>query len=85
MQSKMNNKVIIAGAGAGKTTFLINEAIKNCQENNILITTFTQANRDEIKKKVIEKKRLYSCEHYHSDLVFFSVTTWSKAISKCTI
>lgn len=56
MQSKMNNKVIIAGAGAGKTTFLINEAIKNCQENNILITTFTQANRDEIKKKVIEKK-----------------------------
>ena len=51
----MNNKVIIAGAGAGKTTFLIDEAIKNCQENNILITTFTQANRDEIKKKLIEK------------------------------
>ncbi|GIM50155.1 UvrD-helicase domain-containing protein [Capnocytophaga stomatis] len=51
----MNNKVIIAGAGAGKTTFLVNEAIKNCQENNVLITTFTHANRDEIKKKFIEK------------------------------
>lgn len=33
MQSKpKNNKVIIAGAGAGKTTFLVNEALKNSQE-----------------------------------------------------
>jgi DNA helicase-2/ATP-dependent DNA helicase PcrA len=49
-----NNKLIIAGAGSGKTTFLIDEAIKH-RDKKILITTYTQANEVEIKNKIIEK------------------------------
>ena len=46
------NKLIIAGAGTGKTTFLVNEALKTSEE--VLITTFTEANEKEIRKKFIE-------------------------------
>lgn len=46
------NKLIIAVAGAGKTTYLIHEALK--QEKEVLITTYTEANENEIKKKFIE-------------------------------
>ena len=46
------NKLIIAAAGAGKTTYLINEALK--QNKEVLITTYTEANESEIKKKFIE-------------------------------
>lgn len=46
----MNNKLIMAGAGAGKTTFLVNEALK-LSDKKILITTFTISNAEEIKKK----------------------------------
>jgi len=46
------NKLIIAAAGAGKTTYLINEALTHDKE--ILITTYTEANENEIKKKFIE-------------------------------
>lgn len=49
-----NNKLIIAAAGSGKTTYLIDEAIKN-REKKVLITTYTQANEAEIRKKIIEK------------------------------
>lgn len=47
------NKLIIAAAGAGKTTFIVKEALKQ-KDNNVLITTYTQANEDEIRKKIIE-------------------------------
>ncbi len=46
------NKLIIAAAGAGKTTFLINEALQ--KNDDVLITTYTEANESEIKKKFIE-------------------------------
>ena len=49
-----DNKLIIAAAGSGKTTYLIDEAIRN-REKKVLITTYTQANETEIKKKIIEK------------------------------
>ena len=49
-----DNKLIIAAAGSGKTTYLIDEAIKN-SDKKVLITTYTQANEAEIKKKIIEK------------------------------
>jgi Superfamily I DNA and RNA helicases len=52
----MNNKLIIAAAGSGKTTFLVEEALKQ-KEEKILITTYTQANEAEIRKKIIEKNR----------------------------
>lgn len=50
------NKLIIAAAGAGKTTFLVDEALK-IKDGNVLITTYTQANEEEIRKKIIEKNK----------------------------
>lgn len=50
-----NNKLIIAAAGSGKTTYLVNEALKNSNEK-ILITTYTEANEAEIRQKIIQKK-----------------------------
>ena len=46
------NKLIIAAAGSGKTTTLVLNALSQTQR--VLITTFTQANEQEIKKKIIE-------------------------------
>jgi len=48
-----NNKLIIAAAGSGKTTFLVNEALKQ-REGKVLITTFTQANEEEILRKIVK-------------------------------
>lgn len=57
MQSNLtNNKLIIAAAGSGKTTFLVEEALKQ-KEGKVLITTYTQANESEIRKKIIEKNK----------------------------
>lgn len=47
------NKLIVAAAGAGKTTFLVKEALKLKRER-VLITTYTQANEAEIRKKIFE-------------------------------
>lgn len=49
----MVNRLMIAAAGAGKTTYLVEESLK--QSGNVLITTFTNANEMEIKKKFLEK------------------------------
>lgn len=49
----MKNKLILACAGSGKTTFIINEALK-IKNSDVLITTFTINNKDEIKRKIIE-------------------------------
>ncbi|PKP29599.1 MAG: DNA helicase II [Bacteroidetes bacterium HGW-Bacteroidetes-17] len=62
-----NNKLIIAAAGSGKTTFLINEAMK-FRDERVLITTYTEANEEEIKKKFIKK--------YKSVPSFVKVQTW---------
>ena len=48
----MNNKLIIAAAGSGKTTHLVQEAHKKSHKK-ILITTFTDNNASEIKQKFI--------------------------------
>ncbi|MEG0926792.1 UvrD-helicase domain-containing protein [Chryseobacterium sp.] len=56
MQLQQNNKLIIAAAGSGKTTFLIEEAIKQ-KKGKVLITTFTQANESEIKRKFVTKNK----------------------------
>jgi DNA helicase II / ATP-dependent DNA helicase PcrA len=48
------NKLIIATAGAGKTTFLVREAL-NISNGNVLITTFTNANEAEIRSKLINE------------------------------
>lgn len=49
---QLKNKVIIAAAGSGKTTFLVNEAIKK-SNYKVLIVTFTNKNKAEIIKKFI--------------------------------
>lgn len=50
----VKNLFIHALAGSGKTTKLINFALK-FPDKKILITTFTNKNIEEIKKKIIEK------------------------------
>ena len=49
-----NNKLIIAAAGSGKTTHLVKEALKIDKSENVLITTYTEANEAEIRKKIIK-------------------------------
>jgi DNA helicase-2/ATP-dependent DNA helicase PcrA len=51
-----NNKLIISAAGSGKTTYLINEALKRTSEK-VLITTYTEANEAEIRKKILQKRK----------------------------
>ena len=48
----MSNKLIIAAAGSGKTTFLVKQAL-SIHDGRVLITTFTEANEQEINKKFI--------------------------------
>lgn len=50
----MNNKIIIAAAGSGKTRTLVEKALK-ITDKNVLITTFTEANKAGIKKKIIKE------------------------------
>jgi len=51
-----DNRLVIASAGSGKTTQLVDKALSKT-DGNILITTYTQANEREIKKKIIQKLR----------------------------
>jgi len=60
----MGSKLLIAAAGAGKTTFLIKEA--NKINSRILITTYTRSNEEEIKKAIINE---YGCIPSHIDLL----------------
>lgn len=46
------NRLIVAAAGSGKTTFLVNEALN--RTGRVLITTFTEANEQEIRNKIVE-------------------------------
>jgi len=50
----MNNNLLIAGAGTGKTTFIINKALS--QQSRVLITTYTIKCRKEIEEQIISKK-----------------------------
>jgi DNA helicase-2/ATP-dependent DNA helicase PcrA len=50
----MSNKLVIASAGSGKTTHLVDLALSN-SDKKVLITTYTQANQEEIKAKILKK------------------------------
>ncbi len=52
-----NNELIIATAGSGKTTYLVKEALK-IKDENVLVTTYTDENEEEIKKKFILENRV---------------------------
>lgn len=45
---------MIAAAGSGKTTYLVTKALEASGEN-VLITTYTEENEREIRRKIIEK------------------------------
>lgn len=62
----MVNRLIIAAAGSGKTTYLVKDALQ--QTDNVLITTFTIANKLEIHKKFIE---INGCVPHH-----VTIQTW---------
>jgi hypothetical protein len=47
------NKIVIAAAGSGKTTYLVEEAVK-IKGERVLITTYTESNEAEIRKKFFE-------------------------------
>lgn len=49
---QLSNRVIVAAAGSGKTTFIVNEALENAPKKT-LIVTYTNKNREEIEKKII--------------------------------
>ncbi len=50
---QLKNKVIIAAAGSGKTTYLVQETIRR-NTSRVLIVTFTNKNKEEIIKKFIQ-------------------------------
>jgi DNA helicase-2/ATP-dependent DNA helicase PcrA len=47
------NKIVIAAAGSGKTTYLVEEAAK-IKRGRVLITTYTESNEAEIRQKFFE-------------------------------
>jgi DNA helicase-2/ATP-dependent DNA helicase PcrA len=49
-----NNKLIVAAAGSGKTTYLVKQALA-VTDANILITTYTENNEKEIRERFFKK------------------------------
>lgn len=49
------NSLILAAAGSGKTEYIVDNALARI--GNVLITTFTESNTDEIKTRIIQKKK----------------------------
>ncbi|MFN3454599.1 MAG: UvrD-helicase domain-containing protein [Pseudobdellovibrio sp.] len=52
--TELKHLFVVASAGSGKTTYLVETAL-NINDKNVLITTYTEANAEEIKTKIIEK------------------------------
>lgn len=51
-----DNRLVIASAGSGKTTYLVEEALKNPEER-VLITTYTEANEAVIRQRILSKRK----------------------------
>jgi DNA helicase-2/ATP-dependent DNA helicase PcrA len=47
------NKLVVAAAGSGKTTYLVEEALKT-KDERVLITTYTESNEAEIRQKFFD-------------------------------
>ena len=47
------NKLVIAAAGSGKTTYLVRQALA-LEQKRVLITTYTESNEEEIRRKFFE-------------------------------
>jgi superfamily I DNA/RNA helicase len=70
-----DNSLIIAAAGSGKTTYLVDIALKKPNES-ILITTYTESNEQEIKRKFISEVGAVPPN--------VTITTWFSFLLKCT-
>ena len=55
--SKPRHIFVVASAGSGKTTYLVDEALKN-KDEKVLITTYTEANEYEIRQKFVQRNGL---------------------------
>lgn len=53
----MNNRLVIAAAGSGKTTYLVKKALEINSSDRVLITTYTEVNETEIRKKILKEKK----------------------------
>lgn len=52
-----NNKLIISSAGSGKTTYIVNTALAVPKEEQVLITTYTEANEAEIRSMILKRRK----------------------------
>ncbi|MBK5143148.1 UvrD-helicase domain-containing protein [Budviciaceae bacterium BWR-B9] len=78
------NKVIIASAGAGKSTFIVSEALQAAASGKrILITTFTEACRDEINAKIIKKNGCVPSNLYVITWFSFLIKHWIRPYQGC--
>jgi DNA helicase-2/ATP-dependent DNA helicase PcrA len=50
----MNNSLVIAAAGSGKTTYLVEQALAVPSTESVLITTYTEANERQIRDRFIK-------------------------------
>ncbi|CAK8725101.1 DNA 3'-5' helicase [Candidatus Electrothrix laxa] len=72
----MANDLIIASAGSGKTTTLVEKAIEKANAGEtVLITTFTEACEEEIKNKLIKKNNGYISDN-------ITIQTWFSFLIK---
>lgn len=51
------NKLIVAAAWSGKTNTIIERALAITDKENVLITTFTDANADEIRRRILKRNK----------------------------
>lgn len=78
------NKVIIASAGAGKSTFVVSKALEaTASGKRVLITTFTEACRDEINAKIIKKNGCVPPNLYVITWFSFLIKHWIKPYQGC--
>ncbi|AGN88363.1 UvrD-helicase domain-containing protein [Enterobacter sp. R4-368] len=78
------NKVIIASAGAGKSTFVVSESLNAAKlGKRVLITTFTEACRDEIKVKIIKKNGYVPSNLIVITWFSFLIKHWIKPYQGC--
>lgn len=67
-ENMSKNRLMIAAAGSGKTTFLVKEAL-SVKDKNVLITTYTEANEAEIRKIIVQETKGYIPEN-------ITIQTW---------
>lgn len=84
----MSNKLIVAAAGSGKTTYLINEALRD-NKAKTLITTFTEANENEIRKKFYSEigyiPQNVTIQTWFSFLIQNGVKPYQSEIYECAV